>query len=73
MAKLLSEPLEVANRIDNGLGVAAEFSRFKTAAFEVVRAVAPWTCRRGHRPTEHFMPANSHEDARLEFDGFLYW
>jgi hypothetical protein len=73
MAQQLSEPLEVAKRIDNGLGAGAEFSRIKIVAFEVLRVLAAWTCRRRHQLTEHLMPPNSHEDARLEYERFLYW
>ena len=73
MAKELIQPLEVAKRIDNGLGAAAEFSRFKTAAIEVVRALAALTCGRRDRAAEHFRPANSHAGARSEFARFLFW
>lgn len=73
MAQQLSEPLEVAIRIDNGLGAGAEFSRIKTAAIEVLRVLAAWTCRRGCPPAESFLPHKSQEDACLEFDRFLFW
>jgi hypothetical protein len=73
MVKQLSEPLEVAKRIDDGNGAAAEFSRFKTTAIEIVSALATWACRRRERLTEHLMPPGSHEDARLELVRFLYW
>ena len=73
MAKQLIQPLEVANRIDEVLGSAAQVSKIQMALIEVVRALATFTCRRRRQPTESVIPHKSHEDARLEFDRFLYW
>ena len=59
MAKRLGEPIEIAKRIDTGLGSAAEFSRIKTAAIEVVRALAAWNlreCRTGDLDQERRRP-----------------
>ena len=68
MAKRLIQPLEVANRIDEVLGSAAQVSKIQMALIEVVRALAAFTCRRRRQPTENFIPHKSCEDARLEFD-----
>ena len=73
MAKQLNQPLEVANRIDEVLGSAAQVSKIQMALIEVVKALAAFTCRRRCQPTENFIPHKSHEDARLEFDRFLHW
>jgi len=72
MATQLIQPVEVANPIDEGFGATTKVSKIKTAAIEIVRALVAHVSGR-RQPTEIFMPHNSNEDARLEFNRFLHW